>query len=431
VTASPPVSSATPPADVRTVVVAANGPAVGVDFGPGNSPSGTNGFLEAVRSRASRVVIRGEFTVVAPTNLGSDVHLEFEDARLTLGANVNMFQAGGKSNLRFTGRVRFVGGKDAGFAGFGFLLNGCSNVVFDWSCEVSGFPAAPHKFLINGNPQGTTPGRSFTLRGTTVTRDSTVVRLNDWSEVEVCGVETVPGGLTASVPLAPVAVLSDGLAGPIHGVYVHDCRMDGGGIQKMSGLVRIVGAVGTGNITGVRCTDLLLGNMVAVPSAGLADGLDVNHCRDVTISRVIGGRCCDLVSCISSQALVTDCAAEDCTGVGILVGDGANQSEPVTDVVVRNCTATNCGQGLRFVNAAGIGVASSPGTSTDRVTFENCRSHDTTGSAQQFGFGFNAVGSITNVRIVGGEYSGYRQAILNPTGKGLQLLGVKGIPDSG
>jgi hypothetical protein len=41
------------------------------------------------------------------------------------------------------------------------------------------------------------------------------------------------------------------------------------------------------------------------------------------------------------------------------------------------------------------------------------------------------VGSITNVKIVGGEYSGYRQAILNPTGRGLQIRGVAGIPDSG
>jgi hypothetical protein len=415
----------------RSVVVGPNGPTSGVDFGPGNSPSGTNGFLEAVRSGASKVIIRGNHTVTAPTNLGPNVHLEFDDAKLTLGANVNIFQAGGQANLRFTGRVTFVGGRDAGFAGFGFLLNGCSDVLFDWTCDVSQFPTVPHKFLINGNPQGANPGRNFTLRGTTVTKDSTVVRLNDWSEVEVSGIETPPGGLTASVPLAPVAILSDGVAGPIRGVYVHDCRMDGGGMQQMSGLVRIFGAVGARNITDVRCTDLQLGNMIPIPSKGLADGLDVNQCTDVTISRVVGGRCCDLVSCIASRAVVTDCVAEDCSGVGILVGDGGSQKESIADVTVRNCVATNCGRGLGYTNSAGIGVASSPATTTDRVTFENCRSHDTTGSSQQFGFGFNAVGSITNVKIVGGEYSGYRQAILNPTGRGLQIRGVAGIPDSG
>ncbi|MCI4333339.1 MAG: hypothetical protein L3K01_06425 [Thermoplasmata archaeon] len=370
--------------------------------------------------------------MTAPTNLPPNVELAFEDAVLTLGANVNMFQAGGKSHLRFTGRVRFDGGKVAGFAGFGFLLNGCSDVLFDWTCQVSQFPADSHKFLINCNPlQGTTPGRNLTLRGRTVTLDSTVLRAMDYAQVEVSGVESGPGGRTATVPLAPVAIFSDGLAGPIGGINVHDCRLDGGGMQKMSGLVRVIGALGAGNIVGVRCTDLQLGNMIPVPSDGLADGLDVARCTDVVISRVTGGRCCDLVSCMSSRAVVSDCVAEDCNGIGILVGDGASQTESIADIVVRNCVATNCGRGLRYVNASGIGVAASPGTTTDRVTFENCRSHDTTGSAQKYGFGFGTNGTITNVRILGGEYSGFGEAILHPTGKGLQLRGVAGIPDSG
>lgn len=430
--ADPPSIPGTPAARPRrtgTVVVDPMDPSA--DFGPGNSPSGTNGLQEAVRSGASDIVIRGDFLVAAPTNLPPNVHLEFDNAVLTLGGNVNMFQAGGKSNLRFTGRVRFLGGKAAGFGGFGFLLNGCTDVLFDWDCQVTGFPATPHKFLINCNPQGTTPGRNLTLRGRTVTHDSTVLRAMDWTQVEVTGVESAPGGLTAPVPLAPVAILSDGLAGPIGGIRVHHCRLDGGGIQTMSGLVRVVGAVGEGNIVGVECSDLELGNMIPVPSEGLADGLDVAHCTDVTIARVTGGRCCDLVSCISSRAVVSDCVAEDCNGIGILVGDGGSQTESISDIVVRNCVARNCGRGLHYVNASGIGVAASPGTTTDRVTFENCRSHDTTGSAQKFGFGFGTAGTITNVRILGGEYSGFGQAILHTTGTGLQIRGVAGVPDSG
>jgi hypothetical protein len=420
------------PSNGRTVVVAPNGPASGIDFGPGNSPSGTNGFLEAVRSGASKIVIRGGFKVTAPTNLGPNVHIEFDDAVLTLGASVNMFQAGGKANLRFTGKVRFLGGRDAGFSGFGFLLNGCSDVLFDWQCEVSNFSQAPGKFLINGNPQGTTGGRNLTLRGQTVTHDSTVIRLIDWSQVDISGVVTPPGGLTASVPLAPVAILSSGTAGPVGGIHVHDCQMDGGGIQKMSGLVRVFGAPHVGLIDGVKCHDLRLGNMIPVPSDGLADGLDVNHSVNVQIGNVTGGRVCDLVSCVASHAVVTDCVAEDCNGVGILVGDGGSQTEDITDITVRNCVAKNCGRGLKFVNAAGIGVASSRGTTTDGVTFENCQSHDTTGSAQMYGFGFNAVGTITNVRIVGGALSGFRQAVVSTSGAaGPQLRGVTGASDSG
>jgi hypothetical protein len=424
-------AGAPPPAGSKSVVVGPNGPAPGVDFGPGNSPSGTNGFQEAVRSGASKVIVRGAFTVTAPTNLGSNLQIEFDDATLTIGANTNIFQAGGKSNLTFTGKVRFRGGKDGGFLGFGFLLNGCSNVVFDWTCEVSQFSSAPGRFLINCNPQGTTGGQNLTLKGQTVTVDSTVLRANDWSQVEVSGVMTPPGGLTAAVPLAPIAILSDGVAGPTHGVNVHDCQMDGGGLQRVSGLVRVFGSPGAGNISGVRCADLKLRNMIPVPSDGLADGLDVNHCVDVTISNIVGDLVCDLVSCVASRAVVSDCVAQDCNGIGILVGDGGSQTENISDITVRNCVAQNCGRGLKFVNRSGIGVASSRGTTTDRVTFENCRSHDTTGSAQMYGFGFNAVGTITNVRIVGGELSGYAQPVVNPTNAGLQIRGVAGTPDRG
>lgn len=419
------------PSNSRTVVVASNGPAPGIDFGPGNSPSGTNGIQEAVRSGAGKVVVRGPFTITAPTNLPSNLEIQFDNAELRLGGNVNMFQAGGKSHLTFSGTVRFLGGRDSMFGGFGFLLNGCSDVLFDWTCEISGFALSPGKFLINANPQGTTGGHNLTLRGRTVTVDSTVLRTNDWSQVEVSGVMTAAGGLTAAVPLAPIAIMADGVAGPTTGVYVHDCEMDGGGIQRVSGLVRVFGAPGAGNISGVRCANLKLRNMIPVPSAGLADGLDVNHCTDVTIGNVTGDRLCDLISCVASRAVVSDCVAEDCNGVGILVGDGGSQTESISDITVRNCVATNCGRGLKFVNAAGIGVASSRGTTTDRVTFENCRSHDTTGSAQKYGFGFNAVGTITNVRIVGGELSGFGEPIANPTRAGLQVRGVAGANDSG
>jgi hypothetical protein len=419
-----------PPAG-RTVVVAPEGPTAGVDFGPGNSPSGTNGFQEAVRSGAGTVVIRGAFQITAPTNLGPNLHIRFDDAVLTLGGSTNMFQAGGKSNLSFTGKVRFVGGREAGFVGFGFLLNGCSDVVFDWQCDVSGFSLSPGRFLINCNPQGPTGGRNLTLRGQTVTHDSTVLRAMDSSQVDVSGVVTPPGGLTAAVPLAPVAILSDGAAGTTGGIHVHDCDMDGGGIQKVSGLVRVFGSAGPGNIVGVQCSNLKLRNMIAIPSDGLADGLDVNHAVDVQISNVVGDRVCDLVSCVASRAVVSDCVAQDCNGIGILVGDGGSQTENISDITVRNCVATNCGRGLKFVNQSGIGVASSKGMTTDRVTFENCKSHDTTGSAQAFGFGFNAVGTITNVRIVGGELSGFREPIINPTRAGLQVRGVAGAPDQG
>jgi hypothetical protein len=431
-----PGESAAPPgvpqgATGRSVVVAPDGPSPGVDFGPGNSPSRTNGFLEAVRSGASRIVIRGAFVVTNPTNLGSNVAIEFEDAALSLGGSVNMFQSGGQANLSFSGKVRFDGGRAAGFVGFGFLLNGCRNVLFDWTCEVSGFSEAPGRFLINCNPLGPTGGRGLTVRGKTVTLDSTVVRANDWSDIDVSGVVTAPGGLTAPVPLAPVAILSDGTAGPVTGVHVHDCEMDGGGIQTVSGLVRVFGAPGPGTIVGVNCANLRLGNMNPVPSNGLSDGLDINHSSDVTVSNVTGGRCCDLVSCIASRAVVSDCVAEDCNGVGILVGDGGSQTEDIADITVRNCVAKNCGRGLQFTNSAGLGVASSRGTTTDRVTFENCRSSDTTGSAQMSGLSINALGIISNVRVVGGALSGYRQPVLNPTGRGLQVRGVAGTDDIG
>lgn len=424
----PPPTSAAPG---TTVVVSADGPRDGVDFGPGNSPSRTNGFLEAVRSGASRVVVRGAFSVVAPTNLRSDLELAFDGATIAIGANTNVFQAGGQSHLRFTGSVRFDGGRSRSVSGFGFLLNGCTDVVFDWNCAVEGFANNPGRFLINGNPAGTQPGRGLTLRGRTVTADSTVLRACDYSDVEVSGVVTPPGGLTAAVPLAPVAIVSDGVTGPVRNVHVHDCQMDGGGVQKVSGLVRVFGAPGNGHIIGVRLENLRVGNTITVPSAGLSDGVDVNHAEDVTIRAVTGGRVCDLVSCVASRSVVEACVAEDCNGVGILVGDGGSQSEAIENIVVRGCTATNCGRGLQFVNAAGLGVAATKGSSTRNVRFENCQSRDTTGSAQRYGFSLNALGEIDGVEVIGGALGGFERSVVNPSGRGLRTRGVAGTPDLG
>jgi hypothetical protein len=426
-TATPPVA----PAAGTTVTVSADGPKDGVEFGPGNSPSGTNGFLEAVRSGASRIVVRGGFQVVAPTNLRSDLELAFDGASIGLGANTNIFQAGGQSRLRVTGSVRFDGGRARGFNGFGFLLNGCSDVRFDWDCRVEGFASDPHRSLINANPAGTRPGRTLVLRGRTVTIDSAVLRACDYSDVEVSGVSTPPGGLTAAVPLAPVAVLSDGVTGPVRNVYVHDCDLDGGGVQKVSGLVRVFGAPGNGHIVGVHLENLRVGNTIPIPSDGLSDGVDVNHAEDVTIRGVTGGRVCDLVSCVASRAVVENCTAVDCNGIGILVGDGGSQTEAIEDVVVRGCTATNCGRGLKFVNAAGMGVAATRGSSTRKVRFENCTSKDSTGSAQRYGFSINALGGIDEVEIVGGALGGFERAVVNPSGRGLRTRGVAGTPDLG
>jgi hypothetical protein len=418
-------------ATIPAVVVDARGPGPDAAFGPGNSPSGTNGVLEALHSGARRLILRGSFVVTHPTNLGSGIRLEFDQARLALGASVNIFQAGGQRDLEFVGTVAFDGGRSGGFAGFGFLLNGCERVRFDWTADVAGFSSEPGKFLINANPQGARAGRSFRLAGRTTTHDSTVVRVNGWSDIEIAGVQTPPTGLTTAVPLAPVAVVNDGTSGPMETVSIHDCDLDGGGIQRVSGLVRVFGGPGPGAIRSVRCAHLRLRNTIPVPSRGLSDALDLNHCSQVEVVDVSGDRVCDLVSCVASHATVTDCHAEDCNGVGILVGDGGSQTETVEDVTVRNCVARNCGRGLQSVNSAGIGVASSRGTTTRGVRFVDCRSDDPAGGVQRYGFSVNALGTIDDLAIEGGSLAGFEGPIANPSRARLSLRGVAGIPDSG
>lgn len=426
---TPPATSA--PAGGRTVTVTPNGPDDGGDFGPRTPGTTTNGFHEAVASRAGKVVIRGAYVISAPTNLVSNLEIAFDGASVILGASVNMFQAGAPDNLRVTGTVSVDGASARGFVGYGFLVVGGSNVVFDWTCRVQGFSANPPHYLIHAVPKEAAGGRGLVLRGSTVTVDSTVLRANDWSDVDVSGVTTPPGGLTKAVPLAPVALLADGAAGPVSNLSVHDCAMDGGGLQQVSGLVRVFGAPGPGNIARVRLANLRTRNMIPIPSRGLADGVDVNHATDVRFDRVVGDRVNNLVSCVASHAVVANCEATDCNGVGILVGDGGSQTENITDITVVDSVAVNCGRGLLGPNRAGMGVASHEGTTTDRVTFQNCRSVDTAGNGQRYGLGINPRGTITNVAWIGGELHGFESPIVSLNGVPVKVRGASGVPDQG
>ena len=73
--------------------------------------------------------------------------------------------------------------------------------------------------------------------------------------------------------MAPVAVVNikcDATAGPVRGINVHDCQIDGGGVQKASGLITVKGTVGPGNIREVVLKNLRAPKHLPRPGPGAA-----------------------------------------------------------------------------------------------------------------------------------------------------------------
>jgi hypothetical protein len=411
--AEPPVGASTAP----VVYVGSNG---AVDDG-----AGLGAALKQARSAQTRLVVRGALTVRSPTGLRSGDTLEFDNASVTIGYSGNIFTAAGQANLTMRGTLAVRGGKSQGFAGNGWLLLGCSAVRFDWQCQCSDFSFAPSKFLILAAANGAAGGDGFVLSGATITTDSTVVNMTDWSNVDISGVQSPRGGMTGPSPVAVVNIKSDTAAGPVHGITIHDCQIDGGAVQKISGLITVKGTVGAGNIHDVTLKNLALRNTCPVPGPGLLDACDVIGATGVVIDRVTGDTAFHGVGCIASRATITNVVFERLNGRAVAVGDAAVQGENISDVTVTDCVGTDCGQSTLGAGGSGFIVASSPNFRVDRVTFTGCRTRDTTGHSQRYGFQITAHGSVSDVQLVGGEYAGFGQSIFNPTGASLTVRGAK------
>jgi hypothetical protein len=417
--ASPPI-----PPEKETTVAATPSVYVGTN-GITDDGQGLLSALKQARRGGARLIVRGALTIRSPTNLLTGDVVEFDNATLTLGYNGNMFSEGGQSNLSFLGALTVRGGRSQGFSGNGWLLVGGSNVRFDWHCQCSDFSTTPSKYLVLGKPNDTTGGSGFILKGQTLTTDSTVANLTDWSNVDISGIESPPNGMTGMAPVAVVNIKGDGNAGPVRGINIHDCRLDGGGIQKASGLITVKGSPGPGNIQDVVLRSLSLRNTCPVPGPGLLDACDVMYSTGVTIDDVRGDTAFHGVGCIASKATISNVSFERLNGRSVAVGDAQVQKENISDVIVTNCVGTNCGQSTLGSGGSGFIVASSEGFSTERVVFKGCRATDTTGHAQKFGFQLTAHGTIKDVTLEGGEFSGFGGSINNPSAIQLTVRGAK------
>jgi len=383
----------------------------------GGSDDGA-GLLQALRqARRSKspLVVRGGLVIRSPVRLLSGDSLVFDHATVVLGYAGNMFVEVAQSGISMTGSLVVKGGKSQGFAGNGWLLIGGSGIRFDWTCQCSDFSFDPNKYLILGRANETTGGNGLVLAGETTTSDSTVLNAGDWSNVEVSGVKTVPGGMTSPCPVAVINIKSDGAAGPVENVYVHDCQLDGGGFQKTSGLVTVRGELGANNVRHVQLKNLQLRNMCPVPGPSIQDACDIIAVTDVTVDQITGDTAFHGVGCIASQARISNVVFRNLNGRAVAVGDAHAQHENISDIVVSHCEATDCGQSTLGPGGSGFLVAATEGCTTRNVTFENCRAKDTSGHSQPYGFRVTANGTVQDVQLVGGEYHGFKASIFNPS----------------
>ncbi len=395
------------------------GSAGGVVFTGSNGASddgvGLLGALRQARRARVPVVVRGNLVVRSPVRLLSGDELQFDGATVSLGYAGNMFVEVAQSGVTMRGTLEVRGGKSQGFAGNGWLLVGGSGIRFDWHCRCSDFSFDPNKYLILGRANETTGGNGLVLTGETVTADSTVLNAGDWSNVDVSGVKTIPGGMSSPCPVAVINIKSDGAAGPVEHVSVHDCQLDGGGNQRTSGLVTVRGELGANNVRHVSLKNLSLRNMCPVPGPSLQDACDIIAVTDVTVDNVTGDTAFHGVGCIASQARISNVVFRNLNGRAVAVGDAHAQHENISDIVVSNCEGTDCGQSTAGPNGSGFLVAATEGCTTSNVTFENCRTRDTTGRSQPYGFRVTANGTVSGVRLVGGTYQGYKASVFNPS----------------
>ncbi len=383
----------------------------------------TDTLRKARRNRAG-VTIRGSLTLRSPVRILSGDSLEFDHATIDLGYMGNGFVAIGQSDVSVRGTLTYRGGHSQGFVGNGWLLVSGKRFRFEWDCTISDFSSDPSKYLILARTNEVGPGDGLTILGRTLTTDSTVVNTTNWSNIEVAGVCTPPGGMTGMPPVAVVNLKSDGTAGQTHGIRVHDCDLDGGGRQQTSGLVTVKGAPGPGVIQDVVLRDLKLRNMCPVPGPSLQDACDIIGVSGVQVDNVSGDTAFHGVGCIASHATITNVAFRNLNGRSVAVGDAQVQSENISDITVRNCSAVDCGQST-LGPGSGFIVAASANFSVDHVVFENCTAKDSTGHSQKYGLQVTANGKIFDVTLIGGEYSGTLGSIRNPSNVPITVQGAK------
>jgi hypothetical protein len=256
--------------------------------------------------------------------------------------------------------------------------------------------------------------KNVSIGGKLTSRDSRLVAATDSSNVEVSGVNAGP--YTSDPRDGIVRILTTGKHDPVSGIYLHDIRIDGGGVLATSGMIGVNPvAAGTRDVRIERCD--------VRNSVGMVDGVDVNRSVGVSVSDIYAESVNVGVAVVASSAKVSKIEGHRCRAQAFEYGDPKYQYDNISDLDADGIVARDCGLGWGGIYAAGVGVYLTPGTTTSNILLRNVDSIDTDGRSQRFGFGMSH--GASNVRIVGGRLGGYAGKVLNQSDpKELSIEGV-------
>jgi hypothetical protein len=256
--------------------------------------------------------------------------------------------------------------------------------------------------------------KNVSVKGKLSSRDSRLVAATDSSNVDVSGIQAGP--YTVDPHDGIVRILTTGKHDPVSGIYLHDMKIDGGGVLGTSGLIGVNPVV-----AGIR--DVRIERCDVRNSVGTVDGIDVNRTVGVSVSDVYAESVNVGVAVVASSVKVSKIEGHRCRAQAFEYGDPKYQFENISGLEADGIVARDCGLGWGGIYAAGVGVYLTPGTTTSNVLFRNVDSTDSDGRSQRFGFGMSR--GVANVRIVGGRLGGYAGKVLNQSDpKELSLEGV-------
>ena len=374
-------------------------------FGPGSSGTGTDGFQEALDYLKARgggllVVEPGSYRPSRSIVIPSKTSIEFRDCVVQMASGQPVFRTWpGTTDVRLTGRLRADGcGQPNRF--IWIVGTDTATIQLDLQAENMGHGFS---FLFVKDSQRIEVG------GTLASSDSAIVRIVDSSYVTVSGVSCRYVRDPGEVPVR--------LAGtkPMTNVSVHHVQIDGGGFRT-GPMIDLAPDEGAPLAQLIDVHDIVVENP---PSTTLFhDGIDISRCTGVTVSNVRGAYVIVVLALLASRGEVSAVSGSHCRAQAVAVGDPTQLTEDIADVVVRDCTAVDCGAGYQGPASAGLAVLVTPGRTVRRVFFQRCQSTDSSG-IQPYGFGVSA--NAFGVVAEDCRFTGKLGAIRNEAGSELDL----------
>ena len=386
----------------------------GSDFGAFTPGTNFGGIDAALASGATKIVVQsGTYTAGATVPIASNVEVEFQNCVLKCYPSGNTLSAtNGQTNFRVTGTVTIeANGSTSAFFSMG---PPAGNIYWDANTAVSGFGG---NWAFNFYE-----GSGVYFGGRLSTTDSALINANSTSRLSVAKI--VAGPFTTD-PAEPIVQWVNNTGAAMTDATFGELDIDGGSVLTKTPILL---APNPGTVTALRVS---IGILNVRNTTGSADGIDVIHCEDVVIDRILAYKTNVGVSVLSSAVSIGCVEGDSCRSSALIVGDGSGLTFAIQNISVGMVVAKDCGIGNSGAASSGIQIAVGSGGSVSYVTIGMASTFYTQDSTL---YGYSEVnngGTISKVRLLGGSLSGYTGPYVLASNSGTQISDVIGVNPSG